>query len=93
MVPQTHVPLAANILGLIGTVCWTVQLCPQIWHSWRRKSTEGLPPLMMLLWSASGLPFGAYAILQEFNVPLQVQPQSFCLLCMVSFGQCRYYSR
>ena len=25
-----------------GTVCWTVQLIPQVWKSWRAKSTDGL---------------------------------------------------
>lgn len=25
-----------------GAICWTVQLIPQIWKSWRTKSTEGL---------------------------------------------------
>ena len=27
---------------LLGTICWTVQLIPQVWKSWRAKSTEGL---------------------------------------------------
>lgn len=92
MAPQTSIPKSATVLGLIGTVFWCIQLCPQIWHSYRRKSTDGLPTLMMLLWSWSGLPFGVYAIAQNFNIPIQVQPQCFALLCMVSFGQCKYYS-
>ena len=25
-----------------GTICWTAQLVPQIWKSFRSKSTEGL---------------------------------------------------
>lgn len=51
MAPQTDIPLAANILGTIGTVFWCVQLMPQIWHNWRYKKTEGLPRMMMLLWA------------------------------------------
>lgn len=90
---QTSIPTAANVLGLIGTVCWCVQLIPQIWRNYRTKSTEGLPATMMLLWSTSGVPFGIYAISQNFNIPLQIQPQCFCLLCMVSWGQCKVYSR
>ncbi len=27
-----------------GAVCWTIQLLPQIWKTWREKSTEGLSP-------------------------------------------------
>lgn len=40
----------ANVLATIGTICWCVQLSPQIWTNWRRKSTEGLPESMMCLW-------------------------------------------
>jgi uncharacterized protein with PQ loop repeat len=92
MAPQTSIPLAANILGTIGTVCWCVQLLPQIWRNYRTKSTEGLPASMMLLWSISGVPFGVYAIAQQFNIPLIVQPQCFCVLCGVSWAQCLIYS-
>lgn len=93
MAPQVYIPLAANILGTIGTILWCVQLVPQIWHSYRIKSTDGVPPTMMLLWSLSGVPFGVYSICQNFNIPLQVQPQCFCLFCMVSWGQCMYYQK
>jgi uncharacterized protein with PQ loop repeat len=93
MAPQTSIPPAADVLGTIGTILWCVQLLPQIWHSYRTKSVEGLPAAMMLLWSLSGLPFGVYAISQKFNIPLQIQPQCFCLLCGVSWAQCMYYGR
>ncbi|KIW11868.1 hypothetical protein PV08_09141 [Exophiala spinifera] len=93
MAPQTSIPTAANVLGTIGTICWCVQLLPQIYKSYRSQSTEGVPPAMMFLWSASGVPFGAYAISQNFNIPIQIQPQCFCLFCLVNWGQCLYYSR
>ncbi|KAI4664447.1 uncharacterized protein J4E88_010699 [Alternaria novae-zelandiae] len=80
MAPQTSIPLAANVLGTIGTVFWCVQLLPQIYRNWRTKKTDGLPESMMLLWSISGVPFGVYAIAQQFNIPLIVQPQCFFLL-------------
>ncbi|KAI4931303.1 hypothetical protein J4E85_003893 [Alternaria conjuncta] len=93
MAPQTSIPLAANVLGTIGTVFWCVQLLPQIYRNWRTKKTDGLPESMMLLWSISGVPFGVYAIAQQFNIPLIVQPQCFCVLCGVSWAQCLIYSR
>ncbi|KAL6710610.1 hypothetical protein ACN47E_008658 [Coniothyrium glycines] len=93
MAPQTSIPVAANVLGTIGTVCWCVQLAPQIWRNYRTKSTEGLPAAMMLMWSISGVPFGVYAIAQQFNIPLIVQPQCFCVLCAVSWAQCMVYGR
>ncbi|KIV79237.1 hypothetical protein, variant [Exophiala sideris] len=92
MAPQTSIPPAANVLGTIGTVFWSIQLLPQIYRSYRTKSTVGVPPLMMFLWSISGVPFGAYAIAQNFNIPIQIQPQCFCLFCLVNWGQCKYYS-
>ncbi|KAF2007494.1 PQ loop repeat protein-like protein [Amniculicola lignicola CBS 123094] len=93
MAPQTSIPLSANILGTIGTICWCVQLFPQIWRNWRTKTTEGLPATMMWLWCASGVPFGIYAISQNFNIPIQIQPQCFCLLCGITWGQCLVYGR
>ncbi|KAF2014552.1 PQ loop repeat protein-like protein [Aaosphaeria arxii CBS 175.79] len=93
MAPQSSIPPAANVLGTIGTICWCVQLFPQIWRNYRTKSTEGLPAVMMFLWTISAVPFGVYAIVQKFNIPLIIQPQCFCVLCGVSWGQCMYYGR
>ncbi|GAP91629.2 putative PQ loop repeat protein [Rosellinia necatrix] len=62
MAPQEEIPIAANVLGTIGTVLWSIQLVPQAWTNWRTKSTEGLPSIMMFLWAISGVPFGIYAI-------------------------------
>lgn len=44
--------VASNVLGTIGTVCLCIQLIPQIWFNWKRKSTEGLPAAMMFLWGS-----------------------------------------
>lgn len=89
--PQVSIPPAANVLGTIGTVCWCVQIIPQIWHNWRRKSTEGLPGSMLILWSICGVPFGVYAIVQNFNFALKFQPQAFASLTLISWGQTLYY--
>ncbi len=87
--PQHRIPTAADILGTIGTVLWCIQLIPQIWQNWRRKSTEGVPPLMMILWAVCGPPFGVYVIVQNFNIPLQVQPQCFTFLTIVTWSDTR----
>ncbi|CAJ2499669.1 Uu.00g025220.m01.CDS01 [Anthostomella pinea] len=91
MAPQE--PVAATVLGTIGTVLWCVQLVPQVYTNWHTKSTEGLPSSMMFLWALCGVPFGTYAIGQQFNIPLQVQPQCFMALCLVSWCQCLLYSQ
>lgn len=84
--------MAANILGTIGTVFWCIQLVPQIWYNWKQKSTDGLPGLMMFLWAISAVPFGVYAIVQNFNIPIQIQPQIFCALALVSWVQILIYN-
>ncbi|KAI2604030.1 PQ loop repeat-domain-containing protein [Hypoxylon fragiforme] len=91
MAPQQEIPVAANVLGTIGTILWCVQTIPQIWTNWRTKSTEGLPGSMMYLWALCGVPLGAYNIAQRFNYPLQVQPQCFMALCIVNWCQILLY--
>ncbi|KUJ09837.1 PQ-loop-domain-containing protein [Mollisia scopiformis] len=91
MAPQTSIPVAANVLGTIGTGCWCVQLIPQIWTNYRTKNTEGLPGIMMFLWAICAVPFGAYSITQNFNIPIQVQPQCFGTFCLISWAQTLIY--
>jgi uncharacterized protein with PQ loop repeat len=88
---DSNIPVAANVLGTIGTVLWCVQLVPQIWYNWRQKKTDGLPGTMMFLWALCGVPFGVYSVVQQFNIPIQIQPQIFALLCLISWGQTIYY--
>ncbi|KAH6628549.1 hypothetical protein F5144DRAFT_594535 [Chaetomium tenue] len=51
-----------------------------------------LLPLSLTIFPG-GLPFGVYAIAQNFNIPLQVQPQIFMALCLVSWAQILLYHR
>ncbi|KAL4250865.1 PQ-loop-domain-containing protein [Abortiporus biennis] len=82
---------AENALGTIGTIFWTIQLVPQIWKSYRTKSTEGLSHWLVLAWGLSGPFLGVYVIVQNLNIPLIVQPQLFATLCIISWAQCQYY--
>ncbi|KAF2236006.1 hypothetical protein EV356DRAFT_93270 [Viridothelium virens] len=87
MAPQGHIPPAASALGTIGTNAGQYR----IWYNWHRKSTEGLPGIMPFLWAAAGVPFGVYNIVQEFNIPLQIQPQILLCLCLICWGQTLFY--
>ncbi|KAL5513222.1 hypothetical protein ACEPAH_3620 [Sanghuangporus vaninii] len=87
--PVNHV--AEQVFGIAGTVCWTGQIIPQIWKSWREKSTEGLSPWLMLIWGISAVFLGVFVIVQDLNIPLLVQPQVFGFLSMLSWCQCLYY--
>lgn len=84
---------AENVLGTIGTICWTVQLIPQVWKSWREKSTDGLSHWLVLVWGVAGAFLGVYVIVQGLSVPLIVQPQAFGILSLISWAQCLYYGQ
>lgn len=47
----------------------------------------------MFLWAIAAVPFGIYTIAQYLNIPLQLQPQLFLLLALITWGQCMYYDR
>ncbi|KZP21040.1 hypothetical protein FIBSPDRAFT_741378 [Athelia psychrophila] len=86
--------VAENAFGYLGTcvIFWMIQLIPQIWKSYRTQSTDGYSHWLALLWAVAAPFLGAYAVVQNLNVPLIVQPQVFCALSLVSWGQCQYYS-
>lgn len=82
---------ASTVLGTLGTVCWCVQLIPQIYYNYRRKNCEGFPPMMMFLWAFCGIPFAIYFIATRGNVSVQVQPEIFFVFCTISWCQTLYY--
>ena len=47
----------------------------------------------MVSWAIAAVPFGIYTIAQYLNIPLQLQPQLFLLLCLICWAQCMYYDR
>lgn len=83
--------VTATVLGTIATVCWCIQLIPQIYYNWKCKNCSGLPPIMMYLWVVSGIPFGIYFCIIRASVILQIQPHLFMFFCCVSFIQTCYY--
>lgn len=85
--------VAENVFGTVGTICWTAQLIPQIWKSYRSKSTDGLSDWLVFLWATSGPLLAVYVIVQNLNVPIILQPHTFAFLCAVSWTQCLFYGR
>ena len=47
----------------------------------------GLTSPVSFLWGVSGPFLGVYAIVQNLNIPLILQPQIFAFLCAVSWAQ------
>jgi PQ loop repeat len=82
-----NAPSAFNSIDL----CDPCQLIPQIVINYRRHSTTGLQPTMMLLWALAGVPLGVYNIVEAFNIALRIQPQILTFLSLVTWGQCMYY--
>ncbi|KAK0510783.1 hypothetical protein JMJ35_007215 [Cladonia borealis] len=87
------VPIAANVLGTLGAICWSVQLIPQIIINYRRHHTTGLQPSMMLLWASAGVPLGVYNIVEEFNIALRIQAQILTFLSLLTWSQCYHYGK
>ncbi|KAH7091040.1 PQ loop repeat protein [Paraphoma chrysanthemicola] len=87
------VPIAANVLGTMGAVCWSIQLIPQIIINHRRHNAIGLQPTMMMLWAWAGVPLGVYNIAEDFNIALQIQPQILTCLSLVTWIQCYHYEK
>ncbi|PGH23741.1 hypothetical protein AJ80_02170 [Polytolypa hystricis UAMH7299] len=87
------VPIAANILGTTGAVCWSIQLIPQIIVNYRRHHTKGLQSSMMMLWATAGVPLGVYNIVEDFNLALKIQPQILTALSLLTWAQCMYYAK
>ncbi|KIK60892.1 hypothetical protein GYMLUDRAFT_597934 [Collybiopsis luxurians FD-317 M1] len=85
--------IAENIFGTIGTICWTIQLVPQLWKSFREKDTTGLSDWMILTWAVSDPLLGIYSVVIDLNIPLIIQPQIFSALALCSWAQCQYYGR
>ena len=83
--------IAAQAFGTLGAVFWSIQLLPQIYTNHKRSHTHGLQPMMMLLWSAAGIPLGVYNIVRSFPVALQVQPQILTFLSLITWAQTQYY--
>ncbi|KAG9564378.1 PQ loop repeat protein, partial [Aureobasidium melanogenum] len=87
------VPVAANVLGTLGAVCWSVQLIPQIIINYRRHNATGLQPSMMMFWAWAGVPLGVYNITSSFNIALRIQPQILSFLSLLTWVQVYYYEK
>lgn len=51
------------------------------------------PPPKQPLTTLGAVPFGIYSIVQNFSIPLQIQPQIFCALVLVSWAQTLIYHK
>ncbi|BGP22117.1 cystinosin/ERS1p repeat protein [Rhodotorula toruloides] len=84
---------AEQVTGWFGTVLWCIQLVPQVYMNYRRKTTEGLSNLLCVCWMLSGVTLGIFAIVENINIPIIVQPHCYGSLCFLMLCQMLYYDR
>ena len=85
------VSTTSNVLATIGTICWCVQLIPQIIYNYKRKSTEGFPELMALLWCLCAPFFAIFVVIENASIPIMIQPHLFGFFCWILYIQTMYY--
>jgi uncharacterized protein with PQ loop repeat len=90
MDPHTQFILK-QVFGYIALVAWSIQLVPQVWHSYRNKTTQGLSPYMLLIWLSGATVFIPYSIHVQLAFPLILQACLFVFFALVSLCQCLYY--
>ncbi|WWC69457.1 uncharacterized protein I206_103397 [Kwoniella pini CBS 10737] len=83
---------AENVLATIGAALWALQAIPQVYKSYRTKSTRGLSPLMMCIWAASSLFFCVYVSSRHLAIPMVIQPHLTLIFLSIAWAQCLYYS-
>ncbi|BEJ15200.1 hypothetical protein CspHIS471_0409670 [Cutaneotrichosporon sp. HIS471] len=88
-----EIPAADKTFATIGAILWSIQVVPQIIKSYRTKSTDGLSPALMFIWACATIFQGSYLVAMRSSIPLQLQPQVFGGLGVISWGQCLYYGK
>lgn len=76
---------AATTCGLIGTVCWCVQLIPQIRYIIKQKDTTGFNPIFMGLWLIASPFLACYAFISNQNIAIRIQPHLFMVFCLIAY--------
>ncbi|OCF54129.1 hypothetical protein L486_08324 [Kwoniella mangroviensis CBS 10435] len=81
-----------NALATVGAILWTVQAFPQIYKSFRTKSTKGVSAHLMLIWALSALFFMVYTITRRLSVPSIIQVHFSFVVFTTSWVQCLHYT-
>lgn len=88
---MTQKDVVIDILSTLGAVFWSIQLIPQIYINYKRKTGDGLQPSMMIAWSLAGLPLGIHNILSQQPIALQVQAEILTCLSLLTWSQVMFY--
>lgn len=76
---------ASTACGLIGTVCWCIQIVPQIIYIYKKKDTTGFNPIFMGLWLTATPFLATYAFVSNQNIAIRIQPNVFMVFCLAAY--------
>ncbi|KAJ1646778.1 hypothetical protein LPJ64_001769 [Coemansia asiatica] len=87
---------ANSAFAWLGLIFWSFQLAPQGKYPKQKtiayfQSTEGVSIVMLYLWFAGNMFYGAYALADDLYFGLIIQPQLFALFTLVNILQVYWY--
>jgi len=71
------------VFAVVGLVLWSIQLIPQIWLNFKRKTTEGLSVYGFAMWYTATIILGVYLIQTDQLIILVIQAFVFGLLNLI----------
>lgn len=83
----------SGITGSISLACWIIVFAPQIYENFRRKSSEGLSLLFIVLWLAGDVFNVLGSILQGVLPTMIILAIYYTLADVVLLWQCLLYGR
>lgn len=84
--------VVSGITGSISLACWIIVFAPQIYENFRRKSSEGLSMMFVVLWLAGDVFNVLGAVLQGVLPTMIILAVYYTLADIVLFYQCLLYS-
>ena len=95
MVPLPPITIDADtvsgITGAISLICWIIVFAPQIYENFRRKSSEGLSLMFLVLWLAGDVFNVLGAVLQGLFPTMIALAVYYTLADIVLLYQCLLY--
>ena len=82
---------ASSIVAVFALIFWSFQLAPQALLNYRRRSTDGLSPLLLLSWSLASSLTAVNNVTTKLSPLFIVQPNLFLVFSLTCYAQCFYY--
>lgn len=83
----------SEIAGSISIACWVVVFVPQIYENFRRKSSEGLSLLFIILWLIGDIFNVAGAIMQHLLPTMIILAAYYTIADIILWFQCIWYNK